>query len=275
MLQKEPEGKPPPTYSLAQLCDGEIPSPAAIHAAKKRRELARNNDDTGVSQIDIKTSVDVHLVSDDDDEDEDNIDGGGGAHTVRKFGLITDTSKQMQVLSALDNADSGSDEERFNEEQIYKGVYSFPKAHVTNSEDAVTKKKVVQNQVFTPQVSVPTITFTPISVESLQSQLNSQLVQLREQQSDNNDALCRLAENIKTADEEIVSMDTHSHALSIRYQFFQEMRCYIRDLLSCLTEKVCCCCTYSYALIVSSWLRWPGHLVRYEVVLILWRIGFS
>lgn len=222
----------------SELRGGEIPSPAAIHAAKKKRELARTSDDTFPSKLDLKTSANVPLVSDDDDDDEDDE---GESRTVRKFGPTNDTSKQMQVLSALDNADSGSDEERFIEEQIYKGVYSFPKVHVAINEAASDSVPSSYNQEVTPQAYVPTVTFTPISVESLQSQLNSQLEQLREYQSSNKISLCKLEDNTSTASDEINSMDSKSKSLSIKYHFFQEVKGYIRDLLLCLTEKVLIC----------------------------------
>lgn len=215
------------------LCDGVIPTPAAIHAAKKKRELARNSEDIISVQIDVKSAANAPLVSDDDDNSDE-----GESQTVRKFGPTNDTSKQMEVLSALDNADSGSDEEKFVEEQIYKGVYSFPKAYAADHK-GTTGDSVSTNEEFTPEVSFPSVTFTPISVESLQSQLNCQLVQLRENQSSNSSCLCKLTENIQAADEEIISMDSHSQVLSLRYQFFQEIRCYVKDLLLCLTEKVC------------------------------------
>lgn len=169
---------------------------------------------------------------------QDNSDEGE-SNTVRKFGPTSDTSKQMQVLSALDNADSGSDEDRFIEEQIYKGVYSFPKTHVAEHEiDA--GGDTVPDQLVTPrpQTSAPAVTFTPISVDSLQSQLSSQLLQLKEQQSSNSNSLVKLRESVAAAGEEINSLGSHSSSLSIKYLFFQEIKCYIKDLLLCLTEKV-------------------------------------
>ena len=225
------ESREKPLRPASDLGGGEIPSAAAIHAAKKKRELARASDDKNASQIDLKASASIHLLSDDENSDE------GESCTVRKFGPTSDTSKQMQVLSALDNADSGSDEEKFIEEQIYKGVYSIQKTHVTD-EEASARDDIVPIQLVASQTCAPAVAFTPISVESLQSQLNSQLMQLREQQSSNNASLVKLRESVATAGEEINSLDSHSSSLSIKYLFFQEIRCYIRDLLLCLTEKV-------------------------------------
>ena len=205
--------------------EGIIPTPAAIHAAKKKRELARNyRDDIGTSTSQrFKNAVPFNPISDDENSDDGVIE----SQSVRQFGVACDTSKQMQVLSALDNADSGSDEEKFNEEQIFKGVYNFPLPSESTSDVCGAS-----------DIHISSIVFTPISVESLQSKLKSQLSYLKGQLSDNNNSTTKLNEDMKAANEEINAMDSHSQALAIKYQFFQETRCHIRDLLLCLTEKV-------------------------------------
>lgn len=220
---------------LSQLSKGAIPSPAAIHAARKKRELARSFVSDN-NQIILKKSVPSDLISDDDENSDE------GSTTVRQFGVTSDSSKQMEVLSAMDNAASGSDEEKFIEEQIYKGVYNLPIGATVGNQIETSQwnenTEVPSNTPIPPNVSIPTITFTPISVESLQSQLRCQLVHLQEQQSKNNDAVRKLDQDIQAAESGIKAMESHSQTLPIQYQFFQEMKCYIRDLLLCLTEKV-------------------------------------
>lgn len=238
---KQPKKSQNPTEDeaskvLSQLSEGKIPSAAAIHAARKKRELARNiGCNVDPNQISLKKSDRGNLISDDDD---DNSDEGEGE--PRQFGITQDASKQMRVLSAMDNATSGSDEEKFIEDQIYKGVYSFPltgpednKSDVDNSQDNSDRTRIDKTVVSFPEVSC-----TPISVESVQSQLNHQLLHLKEQRSNNFDTIHKCKGDIQTASTEIESMERHSQELSVKYQFFQEIRSYIKDLLSCLTEKV-------------------------------------
>ena len=43
---------------------------------------------------------------------------------------------------------------------------------------------------------------------------------------------------METAEKEVVEVEERSESNSVDYQFYQQMRGYIRDLLSCLTEKV-------------------------------------
>lgn len=216
----------PPVFS--QLNEGVIPSAAAIHAARKKRELARNlGSNVGANQISIKQP--------DYDENSDEA-----ADTdVRQFGISEKSSKQMEVLSAIDNASSGSDEERFNEEQISKGVYSLPIVDISENEpNSIEYEERMKSNSSFPDSSSEFIKPLPISVESLKSQITCQLSTLREQNSRNSGIVKKLEEDMLTASSDISGLENHSQALTLQYQFFQEIRGYIRDLLSCLTEKV-------------------------------------
>ena len=203
----------------SMLNSGEIPSAAAIHAARKKREMARHiNSDT------IKLTENNSNTPDMSD-DENSGDELVGSRTVRHFGISQDSSKQMKVLSAMDEAASGSDEDKFVEDQICKGVYTFPLTSV-KSHDIISFDN---NRA---------LTSVPISVETLQSQLSTQLEVLREQRASNKSMLNKLKEDRNTAGVEIDTMEELSKALSIRYQFFQEIQSYVKDLLLCVTEKV-------------------------------------
>ena len=48
----------------------------------------------------------------------------------------------------------------------------------------------------------------------------------------------RLESDMETAEKEIAEVEERTELNSVDYQFYQQMRGYIRDLLSCLTEKV-------------------------------------
>ena len=216
------------TTSVSELNKGEIPSAAAIHAARKKREMARSFS-SGVSPNQIMIKKTGHQGVSDDENSEDE------SQTVRQFGVSSDPSKQMEVLSAMDNAASGSDEERFIEEQMCKGVYTFPSISGHNTKCQETSQQAISQDV--PISSIPVVS-VPISVVSLQSQLNSQLEVLKERHLNNESMLTKLKDDIQTAYDEVSTIEKHSQTLSIKYQFFQEMRCYVKDLLLCLTEKV-------------------------------------
>lgn len=182
----------------------------------------------------------------DDDDDDDDDNSGEEATKVRQFGIKQDATKQMQVLSAMDNAESGSDEDRFEKQQINKGSYSFPVTGASEGQLVVPAR--YEEPIAAPPVPVPVpvpaeseIILTPISFESLQSQLKSQLSHLQEQRALNHTSITKLRDDLLTAHSEIETAESHSLTLSMRYQFYQEMRGYVKDLLHCLTDKVCVC----------------------------------
>ncbi len=223
----------------SQLSEGIIPSAATIHAARKKRELARNLGGNSTGNLKFKDKEKSSFLSD-DDENSDAADGEQSS--VRQFGVSEDQSKQMEVISAMDNASSGSDEEKFVEEQICKGVYSFPVSTVADSISSPSVS-VEATHTLTETTATPApnmINLTPISIESLQSQLCFQLEHLKEQHSTNTQMISKLESDTILSNKEIDTMVNNSHSLTLRYQFFQEMRGYVRDLLMCLTEKVQC-----------------------------------
>ena len=209
--------------AISAVSRGVIPSAAAIHAARKKRELARS---AGESIIEVKRKHPSNIISDDDDDENSDDE----SQALRQFGVSQSASKQIQVLSAIDNAASGSDEERFIEEQIGKGIYTC----IGMSE---TSKKV-EEPVDNILVSSLPVASVPVSVVSILSQLKNQLEVLKESHSSNESMVRKLSNDILTACSDISYAEEHSAALSINYQFFQETKGYIKDLLLCLTEKV-------------------------------------
>ncbi len=248
--------------ALVQVSQGVIPNAAAIHAARKKRELARNTGADTSNYISISSSEGTQQHSQTTNVDDDNSDEES---QVRQFGIQKDTSKQMEVLSAMDNAESGSDEDKFEEEQIHKGSYAFPANSGLESQTAPMQyEEPVQVQGVDKPVAVleSSIKLTPISMESVQSQLRTQLTQLREQHSSNEDSIRKLVDDLETAHSEIEEAEGRSLNLSMRYQFFQETRGYVKDLLLCLTEKVGVKYSHlKFDVVYSYWMELPACFV--------------
>ena len=78
----------------------------------------------------------------------------------------------------------------------------------------------------------------PITVESLKSRLENRLGDLKETNHSHTQRLERLELDMTTAEKEIAHLEEHSSSISLDYQFYQQMKGYIHDLLSCHTEKV-------------------------------------
>ena len=79
----------------------------------------------------------------------------------------------------------------------------------------------------------------PITLESLKSRLANRLSDLQDSVSVHRGRLEEIRTDLERAREEVRVAESQRGDLGVRYQFYQEMRGYLRDLLSCLGEKVC------------------------------------
>ena len=184
------------------------------------------------------------------------------------FGEREAVSRQMQVLTALETVGSGSEDEetkRWEEEQMSKGVKAAMepqgKPPPQNTLTAIDQSflygstsypgdpavySIMQHPSSAPyqdphptQPHIPDKLF-PITVESLKSRLQRHLMELEETHSGHRQRLDRLEGDLETANREIERLEQRSSGAALEYQLFQEMRGYLRDILSCLTEKVRC-----------------------------------
>ena len=315
-------------FSLAhRLKDGYIPDAHMIHAARKKREIARQLGTAGDSDQNVMLLNSARsnkrsdtakgksrLIREDENDKSDEGSGEGEDEgPAMMFGKKAEVSRQMQVLSAMENAESGSDEERFIEEQINKGVKSsIPVADPSSSSQQQPQVTLLpsidqsflfgssaypgppdpgapsynpygtavpgypgyqhQQQSQPPpllelQPTAPNSMSTsaesgatrggggggapqrmsrwkildklvPITVDSLKTRLQNRLDELKETHHSHTQRLERLESDMETAEKEVDEVEERSESNSVDYQFYQQMRGYIRDLLSCLTEKV-------------------------------------
>lgn len=274
----EEEDSKEPLFSLShRLSAGVIPDAAMVHAARKKREVMRKLggqpqdympiDSSSSSRDDVAKGKSRLIREDEYDKSDDSDNEEEGP--ARTFGQRNDSSRQMQVLEALENAESGSDEERFVEEQINKGVsVNIP----TSRPSTVQQPSTFDTSYLYPGLSEPPPLLTapppptqqdvsnqmkrlhipeklvPITMESLKSRLENQLRDVREIHLSHKQRLERMETDAITAEKEIGELEQHTSSLSVEYQFYQQMRGYIRDLLSCLTEKV--------QVLILCWISW-------------------
>lgn len=96
----------------------------------------------------------------------------------------------------------------------------------------------------TDVASIPTNSFripdklVPITLESLKSRLSNQLHDLQDSASGHRKRLEQIGTDLERSREEVNRVEGRRGDLGLDYQFYQEMRGYLRDLLGCLGEKV-------------------------------------
>ena len=72
----------------------------------------------------------------------------------------------------------------------------------------------------------------------MKGRLHSQLDELKEMNAGHRQSLTRIKDMKVASVYDIDSVNSRSGDVTREYQFFQEMKLYLEDLLSCLAEKV-------------------------------------
>uniref|UniRef100_A0A3Q1H347 PAX3 and PAX7 binding protein 1 n=1 Tax=Acanthochromis polyacanthus TaxID=80966 RepID=A0A3Q1H347_9TELE len=238
--------------SLGSLRPGEIPDAAFIHAARKRRQLARElGGETPLVETEAPKKRLVREdqdASDDEDEEEKRIRFSG----VRNKSQRQKIAEEIGIEGSDDEAlDAGQDEEvsRWEQEQIRKGI-SIPQVQSSQPEDnTVYYQNSYESQPYGASYSIPftysTVApqtgkpagradngsvhygalisdLTPVSIDLVKKRLRYK----------------QIKEELAASESTIQQLEGSSNDNADQYKFLQEMRGYVGDLLECFSEKV-------------------------------------
>ncbi|KAK7926172.1 hypothetical protein WMY93_008482 [Mugilogobius chulae] len=249
--------------TLSTLRPGEIPDAAFIHAARKRRQMAR---ELGVEAPPVEPEVSKRLVREEDqasdDDDEKRIRFSGVKNKTQRQKIAEEIGIEGSDDEALD---AGQDEEvrRWEQEQIRKGI-SIPQVQTAQPEDnTVYYQSGYESQPFGASYNMPftysattpqpaqlgkavlrtdngTMHYhdTPVSVDMVKKRLQERLRQMHAGHEANLSRYKQINEDLSSSESAIHEMEGNSNDKADQYKFLQEMRGYVRDLLECFSEKV-------------------------------------
>ncbi|KAJ0061584.1 hypothetical protein NL108_005686, partial [Boleophthalmus pectinirostris] len=257
--------------TLSTLRPGEIPDAAFIHAARKRRQMAR---ELGVEAPPVEPEVSKRLVREEDQASDDDEE-----KRIRFSGVKNKTQRQkiaeeIGIEGSDDEAlDTGQDEEvsRWEQEQIRKGI-SIPQVQTAQPEDSTVYypsayegqpygasynmsftystatpqpaqpaqpgKAVIRTDNGTMHYGVPSADHTPVSIDMVKKRLQERLSQMHASHDANRSRYKQIKEDLSSSESAIHDMEDTSNDKADQYKFLQEMRGYVRDLLECFSEKV-------------------------------------
>ncbi|XP_031175970.1 PAX3- and PAX7-binding protein 1 [Sander lucioperca] len=254
--------------SLSSLRPGEIPDAAFIHAARKRRQLARElGGETPLVETETPKKRMVREdqdASDDEDEEEKRIRFSG----VKNKSQRQKIAEEIGIEGSDDEAlDTGQDEEvsRWEQEQIRKGI-SIPQVQSSQPEDnTVYYQNSYESQPYgssysmpftystvAPQTAKPTSRadngsvhygtpisdLTPVSIDLVKKRLQDRLSQMCAGHDSNARRYKQIKEDLAASESAIQQLEGSSNDNAEQYKFLQEMRGYVGDLLECFSEKV-------------------------------------
>ncbi|XP_068456764.1 PAX3- and PAX7-binding protein 1 isoform X2 [Clinocottus analis] len=256
--------------SLTSLRPGEIPDAAFIHAARKRRQLARELGgetplvETETPKKRIVREEEDQDGSDDEDEEEKRIRFSG----VKNKSQRQKIAEEIGIDGSDDEAlDTGQDEEvsRWEQEQIRKGI-SIPQVQSSQPENnTVYYQNSYESQPYgsaysmpftystvVPQTAkltgrtdngsvhygTPISDLTPVSIDLVKKRLQDRLSQMQAGNNANASRYKQIQEDLAASESAIQQLEGSSNDNADQYKFLQEMRGYVGDLLECFSEKV-------------------------------------
>ena len=244
--------------SIPNLNPGVIPTPSMIHAARKQREMLRKFGSEHISAEDTQkfkeTGKSRLIREDDDDYDSDN-------GIVEMKGIIKKESNaskkyvpdQSEDEDDKEDEDNNPDEEvnRWEEEIIKKGI-NVPTNQSVPSSNALMDS---QNLLSATYASLTNNFYNPdqnknnqfayrhveaktnISFEMIKKRLEDHLGNIKQRNRSHKNEMDQLV--FETTECENMSKNLQDiKSISAEYQFYQEMRDYVRDLVGCLRENV-------------------------------------
>ncbi|XP_075053266.1 PAX3- and PAX7-binding protein 1 [Mixophyes fleayi] len=254
--------------SLNVLRPGEIPDAAFIHAARKKRQMARELGDIPSIDTDGGKSRLVREDENDASDDEDDDEKRRIVFSVREKTQRQKIAEEIGIEGSDDDAlaTGEQDEEisRWEQEQIRKGI-SIPQVQVPHPAEAnnLFYPSTYQGIPYGSSYNIPytysaygsadaksqktdnSVTFktpnnemTPVTIDLVKKQLKDRLGAMEQVHEANLELYEKHEKSRQDSNSAITGLEGCSGGNCDRYQFLQEMRGYVQDLLECFREKV-------------------------------------
>nr|XP_054484352.1 PAX3- and PAX7-binding protein 1 isoform X3 [Agelaius phoeniceus] len=212
--------------SLNVLRPGEIPDAAFIHAARKKRQMARElGDFTPIdSEPGIEGSDDEALVAGEQDEELSRWE----QEQIRKG--INIPQVQPSQPAEVNNVYYQNTYQTLS----YGSSYGIPYTYAAYG-SSETKSQKTDNTV---PFKTPSNEMTPVTIDLVKKQLKDRLDSMKEMHKANRQQYEKHQQSQEDSTKAIERLEGSSGGIGERYKFLQEMRGYVQDLLECFSEKV-------------------------------------
>ncbi|MGH0174039.1 UNVERIFIED_CONTAM: hypothetical protein FKN15_066861 [Acipenser sinensis] len=253
--------------SLNTLRPGEIPDAAFIHAARKRRQLARELGDNVPPETEPGGNrlvrEDENDASDDEDDDEKRRIIFSVKEKTQRQKIAEEIGIEGSDDEALDAGDQDEELNRWEQEQIRKGI-SIPQVQASQQADVNMYYQSTYeaasyvssyglpysyssygSDVSKPVKSENSVTYTapsngmmPITTDLVKKRLKDRLDSMKGIHRSNQKRYEQIQQELESSTSMIARLEGSSDGGADQYKFLQEMRGYVRDLLECCGEKV-------------------------------------
>ncbi|XP_044576471.1 PAX3- and PAX7-binding protein 1 isoform X2 [Cotesia glomerata] len=245
---------------------GCIPDAAMIHAARKKRQKARElgTDFIPVEEVQTEEKGKSRLIREedhdrsDDDESHERMDMTVNIEArdkeKRREAFL---ASQVPIKLSDDESEHGNEEEEWEAQQIRKGV--------TGAQIAAAQQDSLMQQQYSMGLNNQYVTGTgvhlemgmmpvappppciqppdpekmvPVSPEEIREKMHSRVSSLKQVRHKHQQDQVQLKEELLQSLKELEEGEIRAPQLAQRFKYYQELRGYVTDLVECLDEKL-------------------------------------
>ncbi|XP_055972637.1 intron Large complex component GCFC2 isoform X1 [Sorex fumeus] len=209
----------------------DIPDAAFIQAARRKRELARTQED--YISLEVKHPVTISSMkksSDEDPESEPNDHENRIPFTPKPQTLRQRMAEETTTRNKESSEESQDDENQdmWEEQQMRKAVKIIEGRDMDLSRRS--KPQVVKK--FDTSISFP-----PANLELIKKQINTRLTLIRDTHRAHLREYEKYVEDLKSSKNAIQNLETSS-TQALNFKFYKSMKTYVENLIDCLNEKI-------------------------------------
>uniref|UniRef100_A0A673UCZ2 GC-rich sequence DNA-binding factor 2 n=1 Tax=Suricata suricatta TaxID=37032 RepID=A0A673UCZ2_SURSU len=208
-----------------------IPDAAFIQAARRKRELARTQDD--YISLDVKhTSTITGMKKNSDEDPESEPDD----HEKRiPFTLKPQTHRQRMADETTPRNEETSEESQEDEIQDSWEQQQMRKAvKITEGRDLDLSYSSKSQTVKKFDIST---SFPPVNLEIIKKQLNTRLTLLQDTHRSHLREYEKYVQDVESSKSTIQNLENSSNQ-ALNFKFYKSMKIYVENLIDCLNEKI-------------------------------------
>ncbi|KAM9212467.1 intron Large complex component GCFC2 [Dugong dugon] len=208
-----------------------IPDATFIQAARRRRELARTQED--YISLDVKqtsTICGVKKNSDEDPESEPDDHEERIPFTLKLQTLRQRMAEETTARNEETSEESQEDENQdiWEQQQMRKAVKMMEGRDIDLSHSSESQKV----KKFDTSIS-----FQPVNLEIIKRQLNTRLTLLQDTHRSHLREYEKYIQDVKSSKSTIQNLENSSNQ-ALNYKFYKSMKIYVENLIDCLNEKI-------------------------------------
>ncbi|XP_066123623.1 intron Large complex component GCFC2 isoform X2 [Saccopteryx bilineata] len=208
-----------------------IPDAAFIQAARKKRELARAQQD--YISLDVKHTSTLSGMMNSSDEDPESEPNQRERRIP--FAPKPQTFRQrMAEETTITNEETSEESQEDENQDIWEQQQMKKAVKITEGRDIDLSHS---SEFQTVKKFDTSISFPPVNLEIIKKQLNTRLTLLQDTHRSHLREYEKYIEDVKSSENAVQNLENSSNQ-ALSFKFYKSMKIYVENLIDCLNEKI-------------------------------------